>query len=559
MSPPELQRGKENNPSFELKIISANDVSHINEAYKMDVYAVVSITGGTTQQKKQSAKTPIDFYGCSNPTWNHTVKFSIDEEAVQFTLTVKLFSYWLEDENDLYLGQVTISVQELLASNPVQPLTNGKNDKLKLVTYPVKVMDGSKGTLSFSYRFNPVAPLDDMSPSAPDYSLWFGQPVHPTPDPASSGHPVYLNTYPVRLGQPVYLNTDPASSGQPVNLNPDPASLGQPVMFSPQFQTTMPKLKLMLVIKSAKDIKSVSIGNDMNVYASVMIRDGKARTKDTVNTPITYCTYRNPRWDHEVEFCLDEKLVQEGRLTLVVKIIGVRALLGDKGVGVVVVSIQELYGLNPPSPLPYNGDDGDGMSLMTRDVTVSSGRKGTLSFTYKFLAEQAPQPCFMYPIQGTSGYTVQPGANAVPSNGQLPIYMPPQYHQSQPQPQPLHKPLVHTQSQTQPHQSQGYQQYSPMQPHKPQSQNQPLHHPQMHTQSHELTYQQYCPSQQQVQPQPLPYQLPQTQPEPQTQGEKPARNPQGGSTEALGLGAAFVGRVIGGALVGEMMSDEVTM
>ncbi|CAF2150969.1 unnamed protein product, partial [Brassica rapa] len=117
MSPPELQRGKENNPSFELKIISANDVSLVNAAYKMDVeklilvpfmhfnmkpstkkkkmdvYAAVSITGVTTQQK-QSAKTPIDFYGCFNPTWNHTVKFSIAEEAVQFTLTVKLFSYW---------------------------------------------------------------------------------------------------------------------------------------------------------------------------------------------------------------------------------------------------------------------------------------------------------------------------------------------------------------------------------------------------------------------------------------------------------------------------------
>nr|VDC75591.1 unnamed protein product [Brassica rapa] len=38
MSPPELQRGKENNPSFELKIISANDVSLVNAAYKMDVY-----------------------------------------------------------------------------------------------------------------------------------------------------------------------------------------------------------------------------------------------------------------------------------------------------------------------------------------------------------------------------------------------------------------------------------------------------------------------------------------------------------------------------------------
>ncbi|CAH8316667.1 unnamed protein product [Eruca vesicaria subsp. sativa] len=623
MSPPELQRGRENNPTFELKIISANDVRHINATYKMDVYAVVSITGSTIQQK-QSAKTPIDFNGCSNPTWNHTVKFFIDEETVHLTLKVKLFSYWLEDENDLYLGQVNISVQELLASNPVQPLNNGKNDKLKLVTYPVQVTEGYKGTLSFSYRFTPPAQHDDLSPSAPHYSLSFGQPVYPNldlasscqhiylnpdsaslgqsvylstnptssgqhvyldrdpaslgqpvslnTDPASSGQHVYLDQDPASLGQPVslntdpessdqhvylnpgpaslgqsvYLNSDPTSSSQPVYLNPDPASLRQPVMLSPQFQTSMPKLKLMLVIKSAKDIKSVNIGNDMNVYASVMIREGnKIRTKDTANTPVTYCTYKNPRWDHEVEFCLDQKLVQEGRLTLVVKLIGVRTLLGEKGIGVVVVPIQELYGLNPPSPLPSNGDDNNGMSLMTRDVTVSSGKKGTLSFTYKFLAEQASQQFFMYPSQGTSGYAVvQPGENAVPSNGQLPIYMPPQY------PQPLH----------QPHQSQGYQQHLPTQPHKPQSQNQQLHHPQMHTQSQSLSYQQSSPSQHQVQPQPLAHQLPQTQqPEPQTQGEKPARKPQGGSTAALGLGAAFVGRVIGGALMGELMSDEVTM
>ncbi|ESQ55916.1 hypothetical protein EUTSA_v10027514mg [Eutrema salsugineum] len=248
-------------------------------------------------------------------------------------------------------------------------------------------------------------------------------------------------------------------------------------------RSKLPKFLKELVIKSAKDIKGVSIRNEMNVYASVLIRECKTTIKDTANTPIAYCAYRNPRWDHEVEFSLDQKLVQEGRLTLVVKIIGVRPLLGDKNVGEVVISIQELFELNPPS-LP----------------------KGTLTFTYRFLVEQAPQPFIMYPVHGTSGCAiVHPGANAGPSNGQLPLYMPPQYHQShgyqqyssqelelephkphQPQPQPLHKPLLHTQSQAQPYQFHGYQQYLQPQPQKQQSQLQPL----AHTQSQSQPYQQ---------------------------------------------------------------------
>ncbi|KAF2584135.1 hypothetical protein F2Q70_00035434 [Brassica cretica] len=131
--------------------------------------------------------------------------------------------------------------------------------KLKLVTYPVKVKDGSKGTLSFSYRFNPVAPLDDMSPSAPDYSLWFGQPVHPTPDPASSGHPVYLNTDPARLGQPVYLNTDPARSGQPVYLNPDPDSVWtDPRFYYPDSDPGTPDILFSERIRSGSRIESGS-------------------------------------------------------------------------------------------------------------------------------------------------------------------------------------------------------------------------------------------------------------------------------------------------------------
>ena len=48
------------NPTLELKIVSASDVNHIEYVTdKMDVYAVVSIKDNTTQQQ-QAAKTPID-------------------------------------------------------------------------------------------------------------------------------------------------------------------------------------------------------------------------------------------------------------------------------------------------------------------------------------------------------------------------------------------------------------------------------------------------------------------------------------------------------------------
>ncbi|KAJ4870296.1 hypothetical protein Rs2_48105 [Raphanus sativus] len=109
---------------------------------------------------------------------------------------------------------------------------------------------------------------------------------------------------------------------------------------------------------------------------------------------------------------------------------------------------------------------------------------------------------------------VHPGVNVGPSNGQVPIYMP----QLQPQPQPQVQ-LPPQKLQTQP---------------QPQIQQQP-----------------------QLQ-QPL-AQRP-TQSQAQGQGVRPQVKPQGGSVSvaALGLGAAF-GRVLGGAILNEIISEEVNL
>ncbi|CAH8317236.1 unnamed protein product [Eruca vesicaria subsp. sativa] len=503
MSSQRLQRTTEN-PTLELKIISAYDVSNIYATDKVDVYAVVSLKGDDTQ-KKQAAKTPIDYDGGSNPTWNHTIKFSINEKAGEGPLTIyiKLFSYWLEGENDLYLGEVNVSVQELLASNPLPPFANRNVNKMKLVTYPLSFIGETKPNtkLSLSYRFNPVK---DLYPPTP-----FSQPIYPNPDPNGSC---------------------------------------QPFIYSPhQLQTTtVTKLALELVIKCAKDIKKVNVFDEMHVYASVTIREGKETVKHRSTTPIAFSAYQNPKWDHTVKFTLDEGLARDDRLLLSVELMSHRPILGDKRIGEVNVSVQDLLSLSPP----LTKGDGNDMMLVTEDVSTLSGKKGTLSFTYRFLREQVtvskpspqtnPQPFIMYLPMGHQAYSSPDSIQAGSSNGLVPICMAP------------------------PFQSHGYQYYSPHQPqenthHQQQFQlpSRPLYD------THPESYQSYG-NQQYSPPEPLPQHKlqipPQQSTQAQTEGARPQGKPQGGAMAAMGIGASVLGRVIGGALMSDMMmSGEANM
>nr|VDD55074.1 unnamed protein product [Brassica oleracea] len=420
----ELQRAIEN-PVLELKIVSASDLSHVDATDKMDVYAVVSIHGEGTH-KTQTAKTPIDYDGGLNPTWNHTVKFPCNEEAGRegrLTLKVELFSYLLERKEDLYLGEVNVSVQELFASDP-RPFVNGNVHKMKSMTCPIKVTEegSTNARLCLLYRFKPL-PVDDSCPPVPqDHSLSIGQPVYP---------------------------------------NPEQVIPGQPVVFSPRFQTTTTKLILEIVIKFAKDIEDVNAFSAMDVYASVAILKDR-KVKDRINTPVAFSANTNPKWNQTIKFSLDEKLAQEGRLMLLVELMSHRPFLGDKEIGFVRLPMEQLLGSNPPA-----SGDANGMKLETHALTGPYGKKGVVNFTYRFLAEQlrvstvptpstTSQPYIMYlpvsphsyassdPIQLTSSYvTVQQGKNAGQGNGLVPIYMSPQY------------------------QSHGYQQYSPRNPQPP--------------------------------------------------------------------------------------------
>lgn len=333
------------NLTLELKIICATDVSHTNATNKMDVYAVVSINGDNNSQTQPAKKTPIDHDGGSNPTWNHPVKFHVTEREAReglVTVNVKLYNYWLEEVVDLEIGEVNVSVQELLALNPLPSLTNGNGDKMKLMSLPVKVIGGSKAKLSLSYRFKPALAGGNMYPSFSENSSSFR-----------------------------CLNVDSEKS-----VNP------------PQIQTPMKKLTLDLVIKMTKGVKDNSWIRGMDMYASVKVCEG-ARIMHRSNTPITFGVHKDPIWDHAIKFTLDEPLARDGRLNLFVQLINHRTIRGDKEMGEVKVPIRELLGLNPPSTLTND------MKLITRDVSHvrdKSRKIGTLSFMYKFLNEEATFP-----------------------------------------------------------------------------------------------------------------------------------------------------------------------
>jgi hypothetical protein len=128
--------------SLDLTLISAKDLKDVNMFSKMDVYAVVSING----DPRTNSKTPIAKDCGTNPKWNYSMKFTVDESAAQqdrLTLVIKLVSD--RTMGDKEIGEVHVPLKELLDRS-------GKT--LNFVTYNVRMTNGkSKGSLEFSFKF----------------------------------------------------------------------------------------------------------------------------------------------------------------------------------------------------------------------------------------------------------------------------------------------------------------------------------------------------------------------------------------------------------------------
>ncbi|XP_061370563.1 protein SRC2-like [Gastrolobium bilobum] len=164
--------------TLELNIISAKDLKDVNLFSKMDAYAVVYLSGDTLHP--QSATTHVHKDGGTNPTWNFTVKFSVNESLVhqnRLSLEVKLMS----DRTlagDTVIGTVHVPLKELL-DNP------GDGNSFRQVSYQVRKPSGkTQGSFNFSYKFG-----EQVAAPATKSAVKKQEPVmaYPPPGAAAAG------------------------------------------------------------------------------------------------------------------------------------------------------------------------------------------------------------------------------------------------------------------------------------------------------------------------------------------------------------------------------------
>lgn len=133
---------------LEVTVISAKGLKDIGHLSKMDVYVIATISGDPRTQK-----TLVDTDGGSHPSWDFTMKFTVDETAIQANCLNLVFQ--LRHERTLLadkdIGEVHVSVKELLGN------AAGDDKPAILVEYPVRNPSGKdEGTLKFSFKFGPV-------------------------------------------------------------------------------------------------------------------------------------------------------------------------------------------------------------------------------------------------------------------------------------------------------------------------------------------------------------------------------------------------------------------
>ncbi|KAJ1395202.1 C2 domain [Sesbania bispinosa] len=174
--------------TLELNLSSAKDLKNVNLFTKMNVYAVVSISGDPNHHHNKT-KTPVDRNAGKNPTWNFPIKLTINESLARqnrLTLEIKLrCERSLSTDKDI--GTVHVPLKELLDQT-------GDGKSFQHVSYQVRKPSGKpKGALNFSYKFseNLAAPAN---PKAEPVA------VYPPPVAGSTSAP-YAEPYPAQPPQ----------------------------------------------------------------------------------------------------------------------------------------------------------------------------------------------------------------------------------------------------------------------------------------------------------------------------------------------------------------------
>ncbi|XP_031404346.1 protein SRC2 homolog [Punica granatum] len=190
---------------LDVTVLSAKGLKDVNLMTKMDVYAVVSISG----DPRTAQKTPVDKDCGSSPKWHFPMKFTLDDAAAhanRLTLVFKIMSD--RSLGDREVGSVHVPVKELLDAASV--VDGKKSDDVapppaleNVMSYCVRTPKGKpKGTLEFSYRFGEKYTV--AAPPPPTTAKGADEPVMAYPAMAHPGSSSAGAAYPPPGGYPHY-------------------------------------------------------------------------------------------------------------------------------------------------------------------------------------------------------------------------------------------------------------------------------------------------------------------------------------------------------------------
>ncbi|CAL4959572.1 unnamed protein product [Urochloa decumbens] len=215
--------------TLELTLISAKDLKEVNLLSKMEVYAVVSLSGDPRSRQRIQA----DRTGGRNPTWNATLRFNVPATGAG-SLHVLLRAERALGDRDV--GEVHIPLSELLSGAPDGPVP------AKFVAYQVRKISSGKpqGVLNFSYKLGEV-----NKSAAAGYAPTPAQSTYTQPPPAAAYPPPSAyppagkaDAYPPPTAYPPAGKADaaatayPPPSGYPPAAG-KPAKAGEPVTAYP--------------------------------------------------------------------------------------------------------------------------------------------------------------------------------------------------------------------------------------------------------------------------------------------------------------------------------------
>ncbi|KAK1318022.1 hypothetical protein QJS10_CPB04g00799 [Acorus calamus] len=167
--------------TLDLTLISAKDLKDVNLFSRLEVYAVVSVTG----DPRSKHRTPADRSGGRNPIWNHPLRLTVDESAVLHVLlrTERAFG-------DRDVGEVHVPLKELL-SDSASASASASVGSAKFVSYQVRMPKGKpKGVFNFSYKFGETVSASAAA-AAPPETVNLDEPVTAYPVGSGAGYPTY--------------------------------------------------------------------------------------------------------------------------------------------------------------------------------------------------------------------------------------------------------------------------------------------------------------------------------------------------------------------------------